>query len=53
MIQEQEDEEWDQMKGEINSSDNEEETEDYSWYIDSDPNAFFCLSTKHKQIFLS
>jgi hypothetical protein len=48
MLQEQEDDEWDAMKGEINSSENEEEVEDYSWYVDSDPDTYFCLCTKFK-----
>jgi hypothetical protein len=39
------------MNDEFNSSDDEEEIEDYHWYIDSDPNSYFVLCTKFKQPF--
>jgi len=39
------------MKTEFDSEEEDEEVEDYHWYRDSDPHAYFTLCTKFKQIF--
>jgi hypothetical protein len=38
-------------KAEFDSEEEDEEVEDYHWYKDGDPEAYFTLCTKFKQIF--
>ncbi len=62
ILKEHDDEDFRKMQSEYNSSEEEglkhdgtkqvlEDTENYSWYRWNDPDAYFTLATKHKNIF--
>lgn len=42
---------WENMGKEYNSSDDEDDEENFAWYKDSDPDTYFVLCTKYKNTF--
>ena len=49
-LREQGEEDWAKMQQEFNSSESDDDKENYIWYKDGDPNTYFSLCTKHKNI---
>jgi len=42
---------WEKMGQEYNSSDEEDDEENFAWYNDTDPDTYFVLCTKYKNVF--
>ena len=51
LLKEQNDEEWSKMTDEYNSSEEEDDEENYAWYNDHDQNTYFVLCTKYKNTY--
>lgn len=50
LLKEHDDLDWQKMKEDYNSSEEEDSVENYGWYNYADKNTYFTLCTKHKNI---
>ena len=50
LLKEHDDQDWQKMKDDYNSSEEEESVENYAWYNYAEKDTYFTLCTKHKNI---
>lgn len=51
VLKEQDEEEWQTMTKEYNSSEDEDDEENFAWYNDEDKGTYFVLCTKYKNVY--
>lgn len=51
ILKEQDEVEWTKMTEEYNSSEDEDDEENFAWYKDQDDQTYFTLCTKYKNVY--